>query len=525
MVAAARGAGGIDPDAGHPPAAIERRSLEADHLDPAGADEADVPRRGRAAEAQRVAGPGERGEPRRHPRLEDERRGGGEADRDRPPVQHAVAGRAGERGEDEPHAHQPAERPRVEALPVQRLEIRCGGGAGGVDLADQRGETRRRHDRHEHVAALGRLLLVRLRDGGGRVHPDGGAAEQPHQRRLRDGQLLDARARDGAADAGQQAVALEQLVAAGRQRELEMLDRRPHRREQAEGQHREHDQHADLEGDDRRGPAQPAPHAFGGRQEAAQTPGLEIDLPHRTGGGGDHHPAARGEQPVQQELAHVERDEDLGRLRFGGGRRAGVAAPADPHGVAELVHRVERQHGQLALGAGAGAGVEPDHRDAGQPVPGVLHQLDVLDAGVGDVALALPEQAARDHDLVRIEAVGEREVLHQLEREQRRHRGQQPALEVLPPAGPSAGATRTGRAVRAAAGRASRRPSTRAQRASSAGGAAASRRRPPTQMASPPPAGASLVASPRASSASRTASAVSWLRPSIAIDAFSVPAV
>ena len=343
-----------------------------------------------------------------------------------------------------------------------------------MHVADQRGETRRRHDRHEHVAALGRLLRVLFRHGGGRVHPDRGAAEQPHQRRLRDGQLLDARARDGAADAGQQAVALEQLVAARRQRELEVLDRRPHRREQAEDQHREHDQHADLERDDRRGAAQPAPHAFGGRQEAAQTPGLEIDLPHRTGGGGDHHPAARGEQPVQQELADVERDEDTGRLRLGGGRRTGLAAPADPHGVAELVHRVERQHGQLALGAGAGAGVEPDHRDAGQPVPGVLHQLDVLDAGVGDVALALPEQAARDHDLVRIEAVGEREVLHQLEERAARPPGAAASPRSPASRRPSAGATRTGPAARAAAGRACRRPSSRARRASSAGGAAAS---------------------------------------------------
>ena len=63
----------------------------------------------------------------------------------------------------------------------------------------------------------------------------------------------------------------------------------------------------------------------------------------------------------------------------------------------------------------------------------MLHQLDVLDAGVGDVALALPDQAARDHDLMRIEAIGQREILDQLEQEQHAGRQQQPALKSSQP--------------------------------------------------------------------------------------------
>ncbi len=96
----------------------------------------------------------------------------------------------------------------------------------------------------------------------------------------------------------------------------------------------------------------------------------------------------------QRETSESEFVRELANVRRGG------------FGLTDSAQEVQAE--TLALGAGAGAGVEPDHRDAGQPVPGVLHQLDVLDAGVGNVALGLPEQTARDHDLVRIEAVAER---------------------------------------------------------------------------------------------------------------------
>ena len=237
-----------------------------------------------------------------------------------------------------------------------------------MHVADQRGDPRRRDDRHEQLAALGRLLRVLLRDRGRGVHGDGGAPNS----RINGPPRWSA---SGCAPAGwsgrrrSSPRSSGQFVAAHRQRELVVLDCRPEGRREAEDQHRGTTADADLEGQDRRGlPHPPQTPSLDGRKRPRPQPRASSATSRRAAAAITTVP-----RPVRSPCSASSRTPSatstpgasLRRAAAGRCRRAGRsarrrAAPSTASSDSTV---------SVALRPGAGARVEPDHGHPGQPVP------------------------------------------------------------------------------------------------------------------------------------------------------------
>ena len=435
---------------------------------------------GRLAEPHRLdAGEGHDGQPPRPPARPEQHSPRG----DRPPgVRRPATGVHGgpeRRGEREPeppgardqpgeqgrrHGHgQPADedappRPRREPPPRHGGEIDL-----RQDLPQEDRDLSRLHHRGQPLAlglsAVRRGIEVDVVAGRGAAaygaQLERLAAEPAVQRRLGRRQRLDAAGRNGAADAGEQAVVGAQVRAPAGQGEAVELQQEPGDRQHAE-QHerRRHQRYREQDaGQDRVGHAEPG-QPFGGdaeRQSLRGGPQHRLEkVPVRTAlreqaqGGRDHHHALVGNDPQLHQLAGRDPQQQAvagpaagrepprlppdrpvvnglrrrpdgsgrrrrpdGRVRAGPRRPGGISrgGPAREHAGVHLGHRVERQHPHHRLGPGAAGRLDPHERDPAEAVQGVLHEVDVLDALVGDVALGAGQDAVAHHHLVRRESV------------------------------------------------------------------------------------------------------------------------
>ena len=236
---------------------------------------------------------------------------------------------------------------------------------------------------------------------------------------------LDAAQRNRRHHPGEQSELGPEIVAGPVQAESPEPDERPAHRQHANHQHergkREHQHRYPA---DRRHPSPSSPRSglpdtlrperfspktkSSGRVE-------QPDFPEQPEGRADDDESAAVDEAGEQELARSERQQRA-PLRLGCSTARSAAVGSRPARPCARQTRARASPRAPATGARAcalrliaAAGLDPDLDDPQQPMQEVLDRVDVLDPAVRHVPLVPEDEAARDDELVRIEAVAERQ--------------------------------------------------------------------------------------------------------------------